>query len=125
MIDCANVYISNSTVCEGIGCFAKIEFQKDDIIEIGIATIMTNCDGNENPHLFTWSNDMPNNTWAITSGCAPYYNCTKDPNIRMIRDFKKNTFSFIALQNINKDDELFHTYKSINWRKCFSNIKNL
>ena len=60
-----------------------------------------------------------------------YKNQDTSPKVRspelsyVFRDFKKNTFSFIALQNINKDDELFHIYKSINWRKCFSNIKNL
>ena len=125
MIDCSNVYIAKSTVCDGIGCFAKIEFQKDDIIEIGIASIIKNCDGNENPHLFTWSDDIPNKTWAITSGCAPYYNCSKKPNVKMIRDFKYNIFKIMALHDIEADSELFHTYKSINWRKCFSTIKNL
>ena len=125
MVDSANVYIANSTVCDGFGAFAKNDFLKDTIIEIGIATVLTNCNGHENPHLFTWSDDLPNNTWASTSGCAAFYNQSNTPNVKMIRNFASNTFQFITLRDIKQNEELFHTYKSIKWRKCFAPIKNL
>ena len=125
MVDCSNVYVKNSTVCDGLGAFAKTDFSKDDIIETGIAMVLKNCNGHENPHLFTWSDDIPNTSWAMTSGCATFYNSSNNANVKMVRDFNTNTYKFIALKKINKDDELFHLYKSINWRECFDSIRHL
>tara|TARA_B110000908_G_scaffold172344_1_gene239202 strand:- start:4276 stop:4653 length:378 start_codon:yes stop_codon:yes gene_type:complete len=125
MVDCSKVYVANSGICDGYGVFSKINFKTNAIIETGISKILTNCNGHENPHLFTWSDDIPNKIWAMTSGCATFYNTSNTPNVKMIRNFATNTYQFVALTNIQKDTELFHTYKSINWRKCFDTIKNL
>lgn len=125
MVDCSNVYVANSKICNGYGAYSKISFKKDDIIETGISNILTNCNGHENQHLFTWSDDIPNKTWAMTSGCATFYNTSNTPNVKMVRDFTTNTYQFVALEDIKKDVELFHTYKSIKWRECFDSIKNL
>jgi hypothetical protein len=43
----------------------------------------------------------------------------------MERDFINNTFKIIANRNIKKDEELLHTYKSLQWRECFTEIKNI
>ena len=125
MVDCSNVYVTTSTVCDGLGAFSKIEFQVDDVIETGISLILNNTNGHENPHVFTWSDTIPNTSWAMTSGCATFYNSSNSPNVKMLRDFTNNTYKFVALRNIKKDEELLHTYKSIRWRKCFDAIKDL
>ena len=128
IVDCSNVYINRSTLCKDIifdGAFAKNKINKGEIVEKGIVRLLSdNFDGNSCPYVFTWSDDIPNKKWAITSGMAMFYNTSKDnPNVKMERNFKNNTFKIIALKNINKDDELFHTYKSLNWRKCFSDLR--
>lgn len=123
MINCEKVYVNNSTICDGYGVFAKTKIKKGELVENGIARILTNCDGNENPHIFTWSDDIPNKTWAFLSGCATFYNSSQSPNVIVNRDFINNTFTIIAIEDINENDELFHTYKSIEWRECFKNIK--
>ena len=123
MVDCSNVYVKKSTVCDGFGAFSKNAIQKDEIIETGIARILTNCDGNENPVVFTWSDDVPNTTWAVCSGCAMFYNTSYIPNTYMVRDFDKNTFVIRASCDIESDTELFHKYKSIEWRSCFNPLK--
>ena len=122
-MDCSNISIKESSCCEGLGVFAKNDFLKGDMIEYGIARVLTNVDGNENPHLFTWSDEIPNTKWAILTGCAFFYNTSFDPNIRIDRDFQNDTFKMIALRDIQNGEELTHLYKSLEWRKCFSTIK--
>ena len=126
VIDCYNVYVKQSGVCDQLGAFATIDFKKDDIIETGVARILKNCDGHENSLLFTWSNDLPNTTWAVASGMASFYNSTvNQPNTEMIRNFIDNSYIIKATRDIKRDEELFHTYKSIKWRKCFSDIRDV
>ena len=45
------------------------------------------------------------------------------PNTYMVRDFDKNTFVIRASCDIESDTELFHKYKSIEWRSCFNPLK--
>ena len=83
---------------------------------------LVNTDGNENPHLFTWSDDRQ--VWASGSGCLPYYNhTTKEPNIKKIGDLQADTMVVVALKDIGKDEELVSQYYSASWRKCFANLK--
>jgi len=128
-VDCSKVYIKKSTLCkEGEnfdGAFATSFFDVGDIIEIGIVRLLpSDFDGNLSPYVFTWSDDIPNKTWAMASGCATFYNTgTETANVKMIRDFENNSFQLIASKQIKKDEELFHQYKSLKWRKCFLNIR--
>jgi len=124
-INCENVYVTNSTVCDELGAFAKCDFVTDEVIEIGVAKVLTNCDGHENPLVFTWSEEIPNTTWAMVSGCAMFYNASNSPNTILTRDFHNNTFSIRAAQPIKAGEELFHTYKSLKWRKCFHKIRDV
>ena len=124
-VNCDKVYVKKSEICHGEGVFARNSIGAGDLVESGIVRVLTNCDGHENPVVFTWSNDNPNNTWAMASGCAPFYNSINDANTKMIRDFENNTFEIIALREIRKDEELFHTYKSLQWRECFKDLRKL
>ena len=125
LINCENVYVTQSNVCDGLGAFARCNFIKDEVIETGVAKVLTNCDGHENPLVFTWSDEIPNTTWAMVSGCAMFYNASNTPNTILIRDFVNNTFSIIATKPIKTGEELFHTYKSLKWRKCFHEIRDV
>lgn len=128
---CCDVYVKESSFSTDKnsfdGAFAGKFFNKDEIIEIGIVRVLPDSfDGNESPYVFTWSDEIPNKRWGIASGCATFYNTSiKDANVKMERDFKNNTFKIIALRDINRDEELLHTYKSLQWRKCFSDIKQV
>ena len=105
----------------GAGAFAVCDIKQGEIVEKGIVRVLTNCDGNENPYVFTWSDERPNKTWAIGSGCSTFYNTAEeaDANTHMERDFTNNSFVITATKDIAKGDELLHVYKSKKWRTCF------
>tara|TARA_R110000868_G_scaffold378996_1_gene644670 strand:- start:4126 stop:4497 length:372 start_codon:yes stop_codon:yes gene_type:complete len=119
-IDCDKVYIDDSQF--GFGVFTSQHIKKGDIVEIGVMVRLDNVDGNENPHLFTWSDDRK--IWALGSGCLPFYNHTdSDPNVKKIGDLKNDTMVVVALRDIEKGKELLSTYYSAKWRKCFKDLK--
>ena len=129
-VSCENVYVKKSLFStennDFDGAFARIAFKKNDIIEYGIVRILPEgFEGDFSPYVFTWSDEIPNKRWGMASGCATFYNTSiKDANVKMERDFVNNTFKIIALRDIEKDEELLHTYKSLQWRKCFKEIKD-
>ena len=77
-----------------------------------------------NSFVFTWSDDITNHTWAFWSGCSAFYNSnlSKNANTKMIRYFEEDRFEIITLKDIQKDDELTHTYKSLEWRTTFKSL---
>lgn len=125
-INCVNVSVKCITKnnIEMMGVFSNISFKKGDLIEYGLARVLNNVDGNDNPYLFTWSDNIPNKTWALLSGCATFYNTSLTPNIEFVRDFNHNIFKVRALEDIDSNTELVHTYKSLKWRGCFKELFN-
>lgn len=120
LVNCSKVYVSKSEY--GLGVFARNFIKSGEIIETGLMVRLCNVDGNENPHLFTWSDDRL--TWASGSGCLPYYNHTsKEPNMKKIGNLQDDTMVVVALQDIEKDEELVSQYYSASWRKCFTDLK--
>ena len=61
------------------------------------------------------------------SGCAPFYNTAKQgsANTRMVRYFSENRFEIFAARDIEPDEELLHTYISLKWRECFSDLNKI
>ena len=92
-MDCSKVIVLPDAY-GGAGGFAAVDIKQGDLVERGITRVLTNCDGNENPYVFTWSEEIPNTTWAIGSGCSTYYNTAEEAmaNTHMTRDFENNTF---------------------------------
>ena len=122
-VDCTNVYVNKSRMENGgMGAFAKRNIQKGELVERGLVRRIE-CDGHKNPYLFTWSDDRT--VWAFASGCATFYNTSLTPNTIMIRFFDDDHFEIYASRDIEADEELTHTYKSLNWRTCFVEDKNL
>ena len=68
LVNCSKVYVSKSQY--GLGVFARNPIKSGEVIETGLMIRLVNVDGNENPHLFTWSDDRL--TWASGSGCLRY-----------------------------------------------------
>ncbi len=101
----------------GWGVYTKNKILKGRLIERAIMYRLNNVDGNENPHLFTWSDDRK--TWAGGSGFTPFYNHWDNPNIEKVGDLEKDTLSIYAARDIEEDEELLGKYFSKEWRKCF------
>lgn len=61
------------------------------------------------------------------SGCAPFYNTCKSgtANTRMVRFFDEDRFEIYATRDIEKDEELLHTYISLKWRTCFKELNEI
>jgi SET domain-containing protein len=117
-VDCSKVYID---ICEfGFGVFAKVDIRAGEVVEKGLMYRLKNVDGNENPHLFTWSDDRT--VWAGASGCIPWYNYSDDPNVEKRGDLVNDKMTIVALRDIKAGEELRNTYFSKNWRKCFSDF---
>jgi hypothetical protein len=116
LIHCANVYVKHTGTSKGLGAFASRPIKKGSLVEMGIMR-RVDTNGHMNPYLFTWSEDRT--VWAYASGCATFYNTSLNPNVKMNRVYEKDTFTMIALRDINKHDELLHTYQSLQWRECF------
>jgi len=120
LVNCSKVYIDNSPY--GYGVFARHNLKQDEIIETGLMCRMFNTDGNENPHLFTWSDDRK--TWAAGSGCLPFYNHTsKEPNMKKVGDLQNDKMLIVAVKDIKAGEELVSQYYSASWRKCFKELK--
>ena len=120
LLNCSKVYIDK---CEyGYGCFAKEDIKNDEVIETGLMMRMNNVDGNENEHLFTWSDDKK--IWACGSGCLPFYNHSNNQNIKKIGDLKNDKMIVVSLKDIKKGEELRSRYMSAKWRKCFKNLND-
>lgn len=121
-VECSKVIVKQSSLIDGgLGAFASEKIKEGDLIEKGVVRVI-DFDGNQNPYVFTWSEDKTK--WAFASGCATFYNTSLTPNTKMVRDFDNNTFSIYALKDIDIDEELTHIYKSLKWRTCFDELKN-
>lgn len=123
LIDCSKVYVKNDER-GGAGAFAACSMKEGELVEKGIVRRLP-VDGNKCPYVFTWSEDK--SEWASGSGCSVFYNASLDgkENTRMVRVFDENRFEIYAMRDIQKDEELTHLYKSIEWRECFRDLKEI
>ena len=128
---CDQVYVKQSSKAtpdnDFDGAFARKDFAEGELVEHGVMRILPDgFDGNESIYVFTWSDEIPNKRWGMGSGCAPFYNTAIDSaNTKMERCFKTDSFKIYATRAIKKDEELYHTYKSLKWRKCFLPLNDL
>jgi hypothetical protein len=129
-IDCSKVYVDISTfsTADNVfdGAFANEYIKSDELVEKGLMRRLSSnenksFDGMKNPYVFTWSDDIPNYTWAFASGCTAFYNSglQDQTNTRMVRYFEEDRFEIYATKDIVKGEELTHTYKSLEWRDVF------
>lgn len=107
----------------GYGVYANKDFSKDEVIEYAPVYRLVNCDGNDNPHLFTWGHNESGPIWVAATGYFPFYNHSYDPNVETIRDYESNIMKMVALKDIKSGEELCHKYRSAPWRKAFVDLK--
>ena len=89
--------------------FATKDFKEGELIERGVMRrLPMGFDGHKCEEVFTWSDERPNKTWAMGSGCAPYYNTTskEKENTHMVRYFDENRFEIFAKRDIKAGDEV-------------------
>jgi hypothetical protein len=99
-----------------------------ELVEKGIMRrLPEGFDGNICQEIFTWSTDRPNKIWAMGSGCSPFYNTDKKQkaNTRMERYYDEDRFEIFAARDIERDEELTHTYVSLEWRTCFEPLNKI
>jgi SET domain-containing protein len=116
-----NIYLDKNKY--GYGVYAGKNFSIGDIIEYAPVYRLTNCDGNENPHFFTWGHDNKGPIWVAATGFFPFYNHSYDPNVETKRDYEKDIMTMVATKKIKKNDELCHQYRSAAWRKVFQDLQ--
>eukprot|EP00518_Triparma_eleuthera_P005152 CAMPEP_0182463158 /NCGR_PEP_ID=MMETSP1319-20130603/7169_1 /TAXON_ID=172717 /ORGANISM="Bolidomonas pacifica, Strain RCC208" /LENGTH=135 /DNA_ID=CAMNT_0024662665 /DNA_START=230 /DNA_END=637 /DNA_ORIENTATION=- len=123
LVDASRVYVK-ADAYGGAGAYAATAIPKGSLVEKGIVRVLTNIDGNENPYVFTWSDERPNTTWACGSGCSTFYNTAEEElaNTHMERDFANCSFVITATKDIAEGEELLHVYKSKGWRTCFQEL---
>lgn len=123
LVDCSKVYAKYDAF-GGIGAFAAQPIRKGELVEKGVVRRLP-VDGNQSPFVFTWSNDR--SVWATGSGCSVFYNASLDgnENTEMIRYLDEDRFEIFAIRDIEKDEEVTHLYKSIEWRQCFKDLKEI
>mmetsp|Transcript_119222 Transcript_119222/g.380044 ORF Transcript_119222/g.380044 Transcript_119222/m.380044 type:complete len:890 (+) Transcript_119222:35-2704(+) len=123
VVDCSKVYAKKDAF-GGVGAYAKVPIKKGELVERGIVRRLP-VDGNVCPFVFTWSED--GTVWASGSGCSVFYNASLDgsENTEMKRFFDEDRFEVYAVRDIAKDEEVTHLYKSIEWRECFKDLKEL
>eukprot|EP00931_Biecheleriopsis_adriatica_P032357 TRINITY_DN18891_c0_g2_i1.p1 TRINITY_DN18891_c0_g2~~TRINITY_DN18891_c0_g2_i1.p1 ORF type:complete len:866 (+),score=175.07 TRINITY_DN18891_c0_g2_i1:1342-3939(+) len=123
LIDCSKVYAKKDSY-GGVGAYAAVPIKKGELVEKGIVRRLP-VDGNLCPFVFTWSEDR--SVWASGSGCSVFYNASIDgsENTEMKRFFDDDSFEIYATRDIAQHEELTHLYKSIEWRECFKDLKEL
>ena len=120
-IECSKVAV-RKTLNKGFGAFALYDIKQNDLVEKGVVRRI-NYDGNCSPHLFSWSEDRK--IWAIGSGCATFYNTSRNPNTKMIRFYDEDRYEIYALRDIKQNEELTHKYISLDWRTCFEDLRKM
>jgi len=120
LVDCTKVEIRADRF-GGAGAFTAVPIKKGEIVEFGLARRLPPGCGHDSPFVFTWSEDRT--IWAMCSGASPYYNTSLEPNTEMVRDFEKDAFHIVALQDLRAEEELTHTYRSLRWRPAFQELR--
>ena len=120
-VDCSKV---NVIFIEGFGdsAIANQNIKKGELVEKGLIR-RVETDGHKNQYLFTWSEDRT--VWGFGSGCATFYNTSRNPNTKMIRYFNEDRYEIFATRDIAKGEQVTHKYKSLDWRKCFKSLSEM
>lgn len=107
------VYIKD-TLDKGRGVFAAKDIKKGDIIEICPLIVLPEKDdpyiekSNLSAYWLRWGED--GKKIAIMLGFGSIYNHAYKPNSELCEDFEKDVITFIALQDIAKDEEITYNY---------------
>ena len=102
---------------KGRGVFARKHFVKDETIEQAPVIILPNPQWEFleqtvlRNHYWYWNEDA----MAFCLGYGALYNHSAEPNARVVRQFEQNVIEFIALRNIEVDEEITIDYDCPLW----------
>ena len=105
------IEIRNSNIHK-MGVFCIEDIFKDEIIEICQLIILDENDTKiiDNTFLYNYYFSWKDDGSAICLGCGSLYNHSTKPNAKYIKDFENNKITFIAIEDIKKDEEIFVNY---------------
>jgi len=107
------------------GVFAKEDIKTNEIIEECPGVLIKNYDDDNDYHSFVIY-DSEKTYYVSVLGHGMIYNHKNVPNATWYFDKKNNIIRFYALQNINKNEEIFHNYKiEINYIPENFNLKTV
>lgn len=108
-----NLYIANSQVPEaGRGVFTSVSIKENEIIETCPVLVLPRKDYPQvkktilRNYYFLWGKS----TSAICFGYGSFFNHSYAPNATYKKKIKNQTIEFIALKNIEKDEEITVNY---------------
>jgi SET domain-containing protein len=102
---------------KGQGVFARKRFVKDETIEQAPVIILPNPQWEFleqtilRNHYWYWDEDA----MAFCLGYGAFYNHSADPNARIVRKFEQNAMEFVALRDIEVDEEITVDYDCPLW----------
>ncbi len=107
------IYLTNSKIA-GRGVFAKVPIKEGETIEVAPVIVIPYEQAyklwNElYRYVFSWGY-RDNRTVALAMGYGSFYNQSENPNATYQKSVLNRTFSFIALRDINKDEEITISY---------------
>ena len=107
---------------KGRGVFARRRFLRGEIIEQAPVLIL-GADEYEllnhttlRDYYYAWGE----NACAIPMGLSMLYNYSSDPNAAAVRDIDAGTITFVALRDIELDEEISHRYLCEPWFEVIS-----
>jgi SET domain-containing protein len=102
---------------KGLGVFARKRFAKGETIEQAPVIVLPNPQwesleqtglGN---HYWYWNDTA----MAFCLGYGALYNHSADPNARIVRKYDQNVMEFVALRDIEVDEEVTVDYDCLLW----------
>jgi SET domain-containing protein len=115
--------VDHLTICvhqaegKGRGVFAHKRFVKGETIEQAPVIILPNPQWEFleqtvlRNHYWYWDEDA----MAFCLGYGAFYNHSADPNARIVRKFEQNAMEFVALRDIEVDEEITVDYDCPLW----------
>jgi SET domain-containing protein len=111
-------YISEK---KGRGVFAKIDIQKDTIIDIAYVVPIPNKDYSKirktilYNYCYIWEDPehMPAFRNAITLSISQFINHSFEPNVKYLYDYENKAIEFSAVRDITKGEEILVNYNGL------------
>ncbi|MFX0006026.1 MAG: SET domain-containing protein-lysine N-methyltransferase [Promethearchaeota archaeon] len=106
---------------KGRGVFAKIDIQKDTIIDIAYVVPIPNKDYNKirktilYNYCYIWEDPehMPAFRNAITLSISQFINHSFEPNVKYLYDYENKAIEFSAIRDITKGEEILVNYNGL------------
>lgn len=98
----------------GLGVFATDKISKGELIEECPLIFLNTKKGETNycliDYTFVWPKGSEWTNHVITLGYGALYNHSNDPNATWENNLENTTFNFVAIRDIEKDEEIFTFY---------------